>query len=226
MDAPIKGRDIGNLTREYEYADGRKEHWVGGSKSWRNNNPGNIRDFNIPWDGLIGIDAEKFCIFNSYEQGKRAIRVDITTKAKRGLTLEQAIYAYAPPQDGNNTEKYIEHIVYETKISRDTPLSAVIGRIPDIVEVIQEHEGYTEGTIREVVQERIGKYIWRTQADKNVRLEHRMREGKVFDWESPPEGGHPGDAYGCRCWAEDINAEDASPVDKMFNSKYRQLTKD
>ena len=56
MNLPIKAKDIGNLTREYEYADGTKEYWSGGTWSWRNNNPGNIRDYNIPWEGLIGAD--------------------------------------------------------------------------------------------------------------------------------------------------------------------------
>ena len=97
MDLPIKARDIGDLTREYEYADGTKEYWSDGSRSWRNNNPGNIRDFNIPWEGLIGTDSDQFCIFNSYEKGKRALKRDLRTKGRRGLTLSQAIYIYAPP---------------------------------------------------------------------------------------------------------------------------------
>jgi hypothetical protein len=29
----------------------------------------------------------------------------------------------------------------------------------------------------------------------------------VFDWENPPEGGHPGEAPNCRCWAEVVNSQ-------------------
>lgn len=45
-------------------------------------------------------------------------------------------------------------------------------------------------------------YIWRTRRDGKVRLSHAEREGQVFSWGAPPEGGHPGEDYGCRCTAE------------------------
>lgn len=45
-------------------------------------------------------------------------------------------------------------------------------------------------------------YIWRTRRDGKVRLSHAEREGQVFAWDDPPEGGHPGEDYGCRCTAE------------------------
>lgn len=52
--------------------------------------------------------------------------------------------------------------------------------------------------------EKKGKYIWRTRGDSKVRSEHADRDGKVFDWDNPPEGGHPGEAPNCRCTAEDV----------------------
>lgn len=48
-----------------------------------------------------------------------------------------------------------------------------------------------------------GTYIWRTVGDGKVRSSHADRNGKVFSWVNPPEGGHPGEAPNCRCWAED-----------------------
>jgi len=50
-----------------------------------------------------------------------------------------------------------------------------------------------------------GKYIWRTRGDSKVRSEHAERDGKVFEWDNPPEGGHPGEAPNCRCRAVEIN---------------------
>ncbi len=47
-------------------------------------------------------------------------------------------------------------------------------------------------------------YIWRTVGDEKVRGNHRAREGQSFSWEDPPEGGHPGEDYNCRCWTEPI----------------------
>lgn len=47
-------------------------------------------------------------------------------------------------------------------------------------------------------------YIWRTQRDNRVRPEHADREGKIFKWNRPPQGGHPGMAIRCRCFAQPI----------------------
>ncbi len=53
----------------------------------------------------------------------------------------------------------------------------------------QQQEGYTH-------------YIWHTQGDGKVRESHAVNNGKVFAWDNPPEVGHPGEDYNCRCWAE------------------------
>jgi len=47
----------------------------------------------------------------------------------------------------------------------------------------------------------VSYYIWRTQGDDRVRDRHRAREGAVFRWADPPEGGQPGTEYNCRCVA-------------------------
>lgn len=46
-------------------------------------------------------------------------------------------------------------------------------------------------------------YVWNTQGDGRVREAHAERQGEVFSWDNPPEGGHPGQDYGCRCTAEE-----------------------
>ena len=48
-----------------------------------------------------------------------------------------------------------------------------------------------------------GLYIWRTASDSKVRSTHANREGKVYSWSNPPEGGHPGEDFNCRCRAEE-----------------------
>lgn len=45
-------------------------------------------------------------------------------------------------------------------------------------------------------------YVWRTRQDGKARDSHAEREGKVFAWDNPPEGGHPGEDYNCRCYTE------------------------
>ena len=46
------------------------------------------------------------------------------------------------------------------------------------------------------------QYVWRTQGDNRVRPSHQANDGKIFSWAEPPPTGHPGEDYGCRCWAE------------------------
>ncbi len=49
-------------------------------------------------------------------------------------------------------------------------------------------------------------YIWRTQADDKVRPSHAANDGQVFAWDDPSPTGHPGEEFGCRCWAQPLDA--------------------
>lgn len=67
-------------------------------------------------------------------------------------------------------------------------------------------------------------YIWRTVKDSDVRPAHAAREGKIFSWTNPPEGGHPGEDYNCRCWAEPVNGQ-ASGLQQELISNIRDARK-
>lgn len=56
------------------------------------------------------------------------------------------------------------------------------------------------------------RYIWRSQDDDKVRTSHAANDGRVFDWDSPPPTGHPGEVYGCRCFAEPILSGAEEPL--------------
>lgn len=71
------------------------------------------------------------------------------------------------------------------------------------------------GRLNQYRQQQIGgeRYRWRTAGDNAVRgnpsglypkakHNHWAREGKIFRWDDPPAGGHPGQDYQCRCHAE------------------------
>jgi SPP1 gp7 family putative phage head morphogenesis protein len=45
-------------------------------------------------------------------------------------------------------------------------------------------------------------YIWRTLDDPKVRTMHAERDDRLFSWDSSFSGGHPGQGYNCRCFAE------------------------
>lgn len=61
----------------------------------------------------------------------------------------------------------------------------------------------------EVNQERqegmgVSQFVWRTMNDGRVRDEHEELEGEIFEWESPPAEGAPGEPIQCRCYAEPV----------------------
>ncbi|WP_446903007.1 phage head morphogenesis protein [Burkholderia sp. YIM B11467] len=52
-------------------------------------------------------------------------------------------------------------------------------------------------------------YFWRTSEDSDVRIDHRILEGRFIPWDQPPiadrrtgRRAHAGCIYGCRCWQE------------------------
>jgi len=56
----------------------------------------------------------------------------------------------------------------------------------------------------------LNQYVWDTRKDERVRGDptglypnskpsHYARQNDIYSWNNPPEGGHPGEAEGCRC---------------------------
>lgn len=70
------------------------------------------------------------------------------------------------------------------------------------------------GLINQLRQEDLGieQYIWRSQDDAKVRDSHAAYDDRVFRWDDPPEGGHPGEAHNCRCYAEPVAPDVPSSV--------------
>lgn len=62
------------------------------------------------------------------------------------------------------------------------------------------------GAINQLRQDDLGitHYIWRSEDDAKVRHSHQTYDDRVFRWDTPPEGGHPGQAHNCRCHAEPV----------------------
>ena len=50
----------------------------------------------------------------------------------------------------------------------------------------------------------VTEYIWRSSDDERVRSLHREYDDRRFSWDEPPDGGHPGEGYNCRCFAEPV----------------------
>ena len=50
----------------------------------------------------------------------------------------------------------------------------------------------------------INEYIWRSIGDSRTRSSHAARGGRHFSLDNAPDGGHPGQDYNCRCYAEPV----------------------
>ncbi|MEQ5327003.1 hypothetical protein ABN256_18860, partial [Proteus sp. fly-1008] len=133
----------------------------GGSRSWRNNNPGNIEygDFAKKF-GALGTDG-RFAIFPDEESGRKAkdnliFESDrakrLSTKGDYGAgigykdkTLSQAITSYAPPEE-NPTDVYIKRVL--DAVGSEKKMSEYSRAERDIIlEAMKKVEGWKEGKL-------------------------------------------------------------------------------
>lgn len=189
-----------NTTRMYVGNDGNIYEFSGGSRAWRNNNPGNIEDGKFARDnGAIGTDG-RFAIFPDTVTGFNAIAVLLSTSAYQNLTIEGAINRYAPPNE-NNVEDYLKSIERQTGFSRSTPMNNLSkDNLLQLAKAMKKQEGNISGKKRLVSKNE--KYVWVTVGDDKVRPEHEVLDGKIRTWYDTP---HPGEEYGCRCHAESVD---------------------
>ena len=86
------------------------EGWRPGSRSYRNRNPGNLRDSPVPHT----LDVGDYCVFADFLTGYGALKVELESKVtginSHGIgpdsTLEQLFDVYAPRADHNEPNEY------------------------------------------------------------------------------------------------------------------------
>lgn len=125
---------ISPFLRDLAKAHQQHEGWYPGSKSYRQNNPGNLR-------GPNGV----FETFTTYEAGFGALCYDLqrkifgeagsilryrngTGKRYEELVFQEYVAIYAPSADNNNPVRYCEALCYNLaryNLTPDTPLSVM-----------------------------------------------------------------------------------------------------
>ena len=107
----------------------------------RNNNPLNIR-FNPAndWDGQTGENGG-FAVFKTPEYGFRAAYKLITRYINQyGLTtLDKVVHRWAPPDDDNHTQAYIDYLA--AKLDKFTWTPIFDSEIPALIYYMAEFEG-------------------------------------------------------------------------------------
>ncbi len=119
---------------------------VGGSRSWRDNNPGNIEAGPFAdAHGAIGSDG-RFAIFPDAETGMQALVSLLSSDSYQGLSIEDAMERYAPPSE-NDTDAYTSFITDNVGVDASTLMSDLTpDQLNSFANAIQTFEGNTPGT--------------------------------------------------------------------------------
>lgn len=119
----------------------------GGSRSWRNNNPGNISAGKFARaHGADGSDG-RFAHFPTYEAGRKAQEaLWFDSDTYKGLTLEQAVTKWSPPGE-NDTAGLIRRYGIAAGIGPTTPLSRLSAdQRSRLLDAQQAAEGWKVGS--------------------------------------------------------------------------------
>ncbi len=135
-----------NKVVHYKRADGSIVRKSGGSRAWRNNNPGNIISSTFSSaNGAIGTDGT-MAIFPNKKVGRKAIKTLLRGPSYRDLTIEEAIFRYAPPSE-NNSDSYVDFVAQTSGFAKSTVLSSLlIADLRKVIGAIGKMEGWEEGT--------------------------------------------------------------------------------
>lgn len=109
------------------------EGWYPGSRSYRNFNPGNLKNTSYTRElGATGSDEKGFCIFPSYETGFNALCQFIRDagrnklKAYHDCSLYSFFQSYAPGRDGNIPSDYAEYVAKKINVSPTQKVASLL----------------------------------------------------------------------------------------------------
>lgn len=149
------GRDV-----IYVFDNGKKVKRSGGTRAWRNQNPGNLRYTQLSRNnGAIG-KAGGFAVFPSVEKGRAALAELLRSDSYRNLTIGRAIFVYAPPHE-NNTDLYKKQIQKMTGLNINIKISDLTPKqMESVIDAICVLEGWKTG--RETQMAMLQKQTQRT----------------------------------------------------------------
>lgn len=130
--------------KEISYPNG--ETRIGGSRSWRNNNPGNLEYGKFAKNhGAIGTDG-RFAVFPDKETGDEA-RIALLRGKYGNHSIEEMVATYAPPHE-NDTGRYASVISAAAGVSPSTRISDLSPeQFSNMVGKMAQHEGWREGIV-------------------------------------------------------------------------------
>lgn len=129
----------------YIAADGKRLIRIGGSRQWRNNNPGAMkRGPRSRRLGAIG-GVEGFAVFPDYMTGRDANRT-VLLSAYPGTTLYNLPLRYSPESDGNDVKRYRKLLGEFTGFDLQRTIRELTAKeIETLLDAIERIEGFGPG---------------------------------------------------------------------------------
>lgn len=97
----------------------REGFGIPGTKPTRFNNPGDLR--HSPHSTHPGAPND-IGVIDTLEHGWADLERQLQLYAKRNMTVRDAVYEYAPPEDNNNTADYLAYICGHLPCPPDTTI--------------------------------------------------------------------------------------------------------
>lgn len=159
-------------------------------------------------------NGREFAVEQIQQEFRKVIGIDVIAESPAIEPVISAAIAENVALITSVPEKYFSDV--EASIMQSFRTGA---NTEDLIDLLQEKYNLSEsratliavdqmnklnGQLQQANQEALGvtRYIWRTSQDERVRDTHRLLDGQSFDWDDPPEVGHPGQDYRCRCQPE------------------------
>lgn len=125
--APVLIQSLAEAITDYEGKPG--------DRNYRNNNPGNLKDadgrltdkdWTKGW-GAIGLDSERFYIFDTWAHGFAALIHLLLMRVKQhsDWSILDLMMSYAPPSE-NDTERYAQTLARKLGASVETKIGALV----------------------------------------------------------------------------------------------------
>lgn len=141
-------------TAQFIADDGRHLLRTGGSLPWRLNNAGNLvsplvdgKPAPKKTKGFIGFakageSQHHFFIFPDYETGRAQLKASLQRKYG-DKSLKETIHIYAPSDDNNNTDRYVNDLSKFSGVSASTKISELsLPQLDSVMDGIERIEGY------------------------------------------------------------------------------------
>lgn len=165
------------------YYDDSGKLWLfeGGTRTWRNQNPGNmvVGKYSRK-NGMIG-KAGGFAVFPDYSSGHLAL-LDLLINEYGNFDLVQLMEKFAPPHE-NKTKKYVKFITKQTGVKESVKIQNYSkSEFKKLWVAIEKFEGWTVGTIKEYSKK---GQITKVRKNKKGQIISYLVDG--FGWLRKPE---------------------------------------